>query len=366
VNELGILSVTEAIEVVNKTFALTLPRLEVEGEVSGFSVNQGKFVFFSLVDGESSIKCFMMLFNMNIQIEDGMNIRVEAQPSLHKRNGFSLNVQQMTASGEGSLKRAFELTKKKLESEGLFAAEKKRPLPEFPVSLGLITSSGAAAYTDITKILSQRWPLLEVTLADTVVQGDKAPASIIESLKQLNSTDVELIIIARGGGSLEDLAAFNDEQVARALAASRKPTVVGVGHERDISLVGLVADVRATTPTNAAQLATPDANVIRDRLRALPKQLINFQKSNIQSLQDGLKYLIGGLSGERRQLSERLDSLKRSLIAHSPSLVLAKGYAIVSSIEGDIVRGPKDVSGGDIIKAKFRKGYIISEVKDGR
>jgi len=265
-----VITVSEFLEIINETLAVAYPEVTIEGEVSGFKVSQGKFVFFDLKDESSVLNCFMMAFALKLPIEDGMKIRVTGAPKVFPRSSkFSVTVKAVELAGEGELRRAMELLKAKLETEGLFDPARKRPLPAFPERIGLITSGTSAAYADFIKILGARWNGVEVLLADVSVQGAQAPDQVTGAIEYFNrlAEPVDILVIIRGGGSLEDLIAFSTEPVARAVATSRTPTVVGVGHEIDFSLADYAADVRAATPTDAARLIVPDRKEITARIK---------------------------------------------------------------------------------------------------
>jgi exodeoxyribonuclease VII large subunit len=270
-----IISVTEFVSIINETLAFAYPQVTIEGEVSSFKVNQGKFVFFDLKDEANVLSCFMMVHQLKMPIEDGMKVRVTGTPKVTKFSKFSLTVRAVELAGEGELRRAMELLKKKLEGEGLFDQARKRPIPKFPVRLGLITSGASAAYADFIKILNARWSGVEVLLADVSVQGAAAPDQIVGALEYFNTLrdPVDVLVLIRGGGSLEDLAAFSTEPVARAVAASRTPIIVGVGHEVDFSLADYAADLRAATPTDAARLVVPDRHETEARVEHLARAL---------------------------------------------------------------------------------------------
>ena len=219
---------------------------------------------FTLKDKESNVRCFMTVWDLKAEIEDGMMVKVSGRPTLTQKWGFSFNLKSVQPAGEGALRRAFVLLQKKLTAEGVFSIERKRSLPRFPQHIALITSREAAAYSDFIKVLNARVGGLKISFIHTQVQGEKAPQQIIEALEAANTglTDLDVIVLARGGGSLEDLQAFNDEMVVRAVAASRTPTIVGVGHERDVTLAELAADVRASTPSNAAELLVQSREIM--------------------------------------------------------------------------------------------------------
>lgn len=336
------LGVSDFIALTNQTLEYAYPSIEVEGEVASFKVNQGKFVFFDLKDDSGSVGCFMTLWQLRAQIEDGMKVIVVASPKLTPWGKFSLTVRSVRPSGEGSLKKSFDLLRQKLEKEGLFAEDRKRPLPLLPHRVGVISSTQAAGYTDFIKILNDRWGGLEVSVAHVQVQGVDAPDQMIRALRYFNSQEdlPEVIVIVRGGGSADDLSAFNDERLVREIAVSRVPTLVGVGHEVDVSLADMVADVRAATPSNAAHLLVPDrsevSRTVRSQVRSvLPKleHSVDLRRTEVRRvLQQGLRNF------ERRhsQQQERVEALRRVLQELDPRRVLERGYAIV---RGDVAMG---------------------------
>ena len=251
------LSVSDFVALVNQTLEFAYPSVMVIGEVAEFRVSQGKWVTFKLKDAESVIDCFMVAYQLRAPIENGMKVRIVASPKLNGKWGkFSLTVRQVAPIGEGAIKKSFELLKAKLAAEGLFSPERKRALPRIPHRVAVITSTESAAYADFCKIINERWGGLTVLVAHTQVQGAPAADQIIQAIRFFNSYEElpEVLVIIRGGGSAEDLMTFNDEQLAREIARSRIPTLVGVGHEVDHTLADMVADVRAATPTNAAEI----------------------------------------------------------------------------------------------------------------
>lgn len=354
------LTVSDFIALTNQTLEYAYPLVEIEGEVASFKVNQGKFVFFDIKDASASVGCFMMLFSLRVPIEDGMKVIVTATPKLTPWGKFSLTVKAIRPSGEGSLKKSFELLKAKLDKEGLFAPERKRSIPAVPSHIAVISSTQAAGYADFIKILNDRWGGVTVDVAHVQVQGDAAPDQIIRALKYFNSREIlpEVIVIVRGGGSADDLSAFNDELLVREIAASRVPTVVGVGHEIDESLSDLVADVRAATPSNAAQLVVPDRQEIiratRSRVESLlPRmdRIIGDQRRDIHAMIDD------AMNSIEHQVQHRIDSLGRTrqLLAElDPNRVLERGYALL--------RGEAKV--GNILSIETKRNIIEAEVRN--
>ena len=264
---------TEFIGVVNQTLEYAYAPVMITGEVASFKVNQNKWVFFDLKDEESSVSCFMTLWSLRVPLEDGMKVMVRAVPKLTKWGKFSLTVDAIQPVGEGSLKKAYEMLKKKLTAEGLFDKSKKRELPADLTKLGVISSTQAAGYADFVKILNTRWGGIKIEVAHTQVQGLDAPDQIIRALNYFNERgEVQVIAILRGGGSADDLSCFNDEALVRAIAASRIPVITGIGHEVDESLCDLVADVRASTPSNAAEMLTRDRVVESTKVHKMMRQ----------------------------------------------------------------------------------------------
>jgi exodeoxyribonuclease VII large subunit len=376
-----IISVSEFINILNETLVFAYPEVVIEGEVSSFKVNQGKWVFFDLKDEQGTLPCFMPLFSLKLPIEDGMKIRVTASPKLTNWGKFSLTVRSIQLAGEGELKRAMALLKSKLEKEGLFDPSRKRPLPRFPEKIGLITSGTSAAYADFIKVLDTRWSGLSILLADIQVQGVSAPDQILNALEYFNSgrQQVDVVVLIRGGGSLEDLQAFSTEPVARAVAASRTPIIVGVGHETDISLADYAADVRAATPTDAARLVVPDKNELYRHLVTVQlrlKQSIARQTRQVeQDLVRNLSTIERSLRKPRQQLEVQtthiIDTFARHLErhkahvmqterlirGHSPSALLNRGYAIVRK-DGAILKSPAGLSGHDELMIQLAKGEL--------
>lgn len=354
------ISVSDAIALINQTLDYAFPTLVIEGEVSSFKVNQGKFVFFDIKDDSGTLGCFMMVFQLRMPLEDGMKVRVVASPKITAWGKFSLTVRDVAPVGEGSLKRAFDLLKAKLDKEGLFSPERKRALPVMPERIAVISSTQAAGYADFVRILNERWGGVHVDVAHVQVQGSVAADQIVRALKYFNEleTPPEVVVIIRGGGSADDLSSFNDEYLVRAIAGSRVPTLVGVGHETDESLADMVADVRAATPSHAAQIVVPDK-----------ADLIRSAKQDVLRIANATESIIGDLSGRVRRhiddamslaesrLSDTLSNLseqKAILSAYNPGAVLERGYALV--------RGKIKV--GEILNVEMAKMYVKAEVKD--
>jgi exodeoxyribonuclease VII large subunit len=336
------LSVSDFIAVTNQTLEYAYPLIEVEGEVASFKINQGKFVFFDLKDAGASVGCFMMVFQLRVPIEDGMKVVVTASPKLTQWGKFSLTVKGVRPSGEGSLKKSFELLRAKLDTEGLFAPERKRSLPTIPRHIAVISSPQAAGYADFIKILNDRWGGMQVDVAAVTVQGADAPDQIIRALNYFNTQEElpEIIVIIRGGGSADDLSAFNDEQLVRAIAASRVPTITGIGHEVDTSLSDLAADVRAATPSNAAQIIVPDRRdmirSVRLRVQSVVPQLSRTLEQLRAELADQLNSAVETMMRQLEERRQSLSQIKRLLIQLDPARVLERGYAL---LRGELKQG---------------------------
>ena len=352
-------SVSDFIALTNQTLEYAYPSVEVEGEVSGFKINQDKYVFFDLKDNGGSIGCFMTVWQLRQPIEDGMKIIVTATPKLTQWGKFSLTVRALRPSGEGSLKKSFELLKAKLDKEGLFAPERKRLLPAVPKHIAIISSTGAAGYADFIKILDDRWGGLKVDVAHVQVQGADAPDQIIRALKYFNEQESvpEVVVIIRGGGSADDLSAFNDELLVREIASSRIPTLVGVGHEVDVSLADLVADVRAATPSNAAQIVVPDRQEIirslRQRVQSMLPRTLQAIESHRQQVEGLLAGALESIERHYDRTDEQFTRLKQVLTQLDPNVVLRRGYALL--------RGEQKV--GSRIEIETHKAIIEAKVE---
>ena len=334
-HDLPQMSVSDFVAVTNQTLEYAYPGVVIEGEVESFKINQGKFVFFNLKDSGASVGCFMMLFSLRVPVEDGMKVVVRARPKLTQWGKFSLSIDSIRPSGEGSIKKSFELLRQKLEKEGLFAADRKRMLPQLPARIGVISSTQAAGYADFIEIINQRWGGLDVLVRHTAVQGSEAADQIIHAIEYFNqlADPVEVLVIIRGGGSADDLAVFNDERLVRAISASRTPTLVGVGHEVDVTLADMVADVRAATPSNAAQIVVPDRREVIMRVEVLRRQLREHAR---RALDERLRYVTqcwqqAGVLLQNRvaQYEQRVQVLEKLLHHYNPVSVLRQGYAII-------------------------------------
>ena len=366
----------------------------VRGELSNYKTYPSGHHYFSMKDPEGTIRCVMFrreAASLRFRPENGMKVIAFGRVTVFPRDGqYQLYCSALSPDGVGDLHVAFEQLKEKLCKEGLFDPAHKRPIPRFPRRIALITSSAGAAVRDMLRILGARWPMAEVCVLPVRVQGAEAPAEICAALAWANRHDVaDLIITGRGGGSMEDLWAFNDEDVARSIHASRIPVISAVGHEPDVTIADYVVDLRAATPSNAAELAVPDQNEIaawlgqmerrmaqalsrraegaRGRLercvssRALqnPMQYVDERRVLLDYQRDRLGRGLGAsLAGER----ERFARLAASLDAMSPLKVLGRGYAIPQKADGGVVRSKKDVAPGETLKLRVSDGAIDCKV----
>ena len=367
VGEVPIFSVAQAVAIFNQILDAAVPLVEVVGEVANFKVNQGKWVFFDLKDQECLLSCFMPAYQLRVAVEDGMRVQVLARPNVTKWGKFSLTVQSIHPVGKGSIKKSFELLRQKLAGEGLFDDEHKRTLPYLPQHIGVISSVDAAGYRDFIKIITARLGGLRIDVISTLVQGVEAPDQLIVAIRQFNqlADPPEVLAIIRGGGSRDDLVAFDDERLVRTIAASRIPTIVGVGHEIDTTLADLVADRRASTPSNAAEVLVPDRQELMTQLegqlsymtQAVTHQLAT-QRTALASAAEHLGELI------RYQLQaeqSRLGSLKQALQAYDPQAVLRRGYAMLWDSGHHLA---KQFKTGDKLLIETTDKLIKTEVRD--
>ncbi len=371
----------------------------VEGEVSNFTRAASGHCYFTLKDERAALSCVMWRSQAALLLalpRNGEAVLAHGTVSVYEARGiYQLHVDILQPAGLGRLYLEFEALKQRLAEEGLFDDERKRPLPALPRRIGVVTSPRAAALRDILRTLSGRYPLADVLLAPTLVQGAEAPPQVVAALAALNRWSaerepVDAIIVARGGGSLEDLWAFNDERVARAIAASAIPVVSGVGHETDFTIADFVADVRASTPTGAAAAAVPDGRELAVLVQGRAARLAELMAAEVVSSRQTLAVqeralarnsplqLLAGYRQRVDELSraavlawthqltlrrERLAGLRGRLEAVSPLEVLGRGYAIVRHGEtGEVVRGVAQVARGDPIAVRVQDGEFEAEV----
>jgi exodeoxyribonuclease VII large subunit len=392
VTEGHVLSVSQYLQIVNTVLREHVPSQEivVEGELTGYQLKDGKWHIFSLKDEHepnTKVACFGTIYKVTGTFEDGMRVRVFGFPCVKNWSNFQIDVQQMEPVGEGALKKAYEALKKKLTAEGLFDAGRKRALPRFPARIGLVTSRDAAAYGDFLRILNNRWGGVEVDFVHVHVQGKEAVEEILSAFAHFNSLGEEqrpdVLVLTRGGGSLEDLHAFNDERVARAVFGSRIPVVCGVGHERDESLAEYAADVRASTPSNAAERIVPDRRDVRfeidmslqqmetrladvlgrrrmvvERATRVIGSLVERHRERAQSIN---ARFVRSVDAWLPRLSDRLTAQEKVLRQLDPGRVLGRGYAIVH-LGGHVVKDPSQLVAGAEVGVQLAGGTFDAEV----
>ncbi|MDB5170491.1 MAG: Exodeoxyribonuclease 7 large subunit [Candidatus Saccharibacteria bacterium] len=363
------LSVSDFVGLLNQTLDYAYNGVVIVGELANLRVSKNRWVYFDLKDEDSTVKFFGTVYQLPGPLEDGMILKVRGQPRLHNLYGFSVNVLSMQPAGEGTIKRAAELLQVKLTTEGLFDDERKRPLPYPPARIGLIASKQSAAYADFIKILDARWGGVAIEHIDVQVQGEPAVAQIVAAFDQFNAQaePPDVLVLIRGGGSAEDLAAFSTEQVTRAVAGSRVPTLVAIGHEIDLSLAELAADRRASTPSNAAEFLVPDRQQALLNLQARLAQLQQISQQRFETarriLREQALILEQQISGKLRRDQLLAASHRQLLLALSPEATLRRGYAIVRR-DGKSLRATADLSASDIVEVQLANGKFKASVTE--
>lgn len=372
-----------------------LQDLHVRGEISNFTRARSGHLYFTLKDEQSQIRCVMWRSaadKLVFRPQEGDAIIARGRVSVYETGGtYQLYVEKIEPVGRGGLAVAFEELKAKLLKEGLFDEDHKKPLPFPPKLIGIVTSADAAALRDILNVLNRRWPLASVLISPSLVQGSEAPAQIIRAIGFLDGRDdIDVIIVARGGGSIEDLWAFNDEGVARAIFQAEHPIVVGVGHETDFTIADFVADVRAPTPSAAAEIVVPNMPDYALMIRSVSSELLvimqnslRLESSKLAAIIRSLHHLSPAASYDRwrqqldwltgrldraevtniEQLKAKLGGLGGRLAAVAPDATLARGYAIVRREDEKIVHRTADVESGDQISIRVQDGEFGAKVE---
>ena len=368
----------------------------VRGELSNYKVYPSGHHYFTLKDAESTLSCVMFkgsASKLRFRPESGMSVLVSGRVQVYQRDGkYQLYASQIIPEGTGDLQVAFEQLKAKLGEEGLFDPDHKKPLPEVPERIAVVTSSAGAAVHDIIRILRRRWPMSKVLLLPVRVQGVEAPPEIVGAIRYCNAHDIaDVMIVGRGGGSIEDLWAFNDERVARAIYASDIPVISAVGHEPDVTISDYVADARASTPSNAAEIAVPDQTEEREallsaqiRLSQTMQRALDRRRTQLEDLSnrrvlttptayiDNKRLELDHARTEFTAACERYVTARRSrfvehaakLDALSPLKVLARGYSFVKDSGDKPVKSVADVSVGDAIRVQLTGGELACRVED--
>lgn len=374
-----------------------LRNIAIRGELSNYKVYPSGHHYFTIKDGTGAMKCVMFksaAMRLRFRPENGMQVIAMGSVTVYVRDGiYQLYCTGMVMDGIGDLYAAFEQLKCKLAAQGLFDQAHKKPLPRLPGTIGIVTSSAGAAVHDMLRILRKRYPLIQVKLLPVRVQGVEAPAEIAGAIAYANHHKLaDLLIVGRGGGSIEDLWAFNDEMVARAIYDSEIPVISAVGHEPDVTISDFVADLRAATPSNAAELAVPDQDALRqilddmqnamaiamqtkinragERLRNLSgRPVLKSPLASFESRRKALELmknrLVSAQTGTVARNRQRFVAQVSKLDAMSPLKVLTRGYAMVSKEDGAIVRSVSDVQTGDPISVRVSDGTIVASVIGG-
>jgi len=395
-NATNSLTVSALTREIKRLFRERFEPLWVEGELSGYKPHSSGHHYFTLKDSTAQLGCAMWkMYSKGLRFtpRDGMKVQAFGQLEVYEPQGkYQLIVYELRLSGEGELQRAFEELKRKLEQEGLFDSARKRPLPPFPKRVGLVTSPTGAALRDMQTVAARRWPLTELVLKPARVQGKGAAEEIAQAVNELSAKgDVDIVVVGRGGGSLEDLWCFNEEIVARAIFASRIPVVSAVGHEIDFTIADFVADLRAPTPSAAMEIILPDGteirrqlqqyerrlsrmtvdrvSLLRHQLHALtshwalrqPLQWAHSAQQRVDDLQDRLTESALAVHGEATANFEHLQEL---LSAVSPQRILNRGYAVVRDSAGIALRSPEQSKPGELIHIDLARGQLKARVQN--
>lgn len=355
-----------------------LSNISVTGEISNLKFHSSGHVYFSMIDQSSKVNCFLpasCFRNLAYTLGDGLNVTVRGYINVYKKGGaYTLFIRELEVAGEGDLSTAFELLKKKLQEEGLFDPSFKKKIPAFPKKIGILTSKTGAAVRDMVKIIQSRTKAVDVIIFPVPVQGTGAAAQMADMLDHVNENfyDIDTLIIGRGGGSAEDLWPFNEEVLARAIFRSRIPVISAVGHEIDFSISDFVADLRAETPTAAAEKAVPDDSQIimsldtyRSQLNSALKNKVMYHRMSLKScIQDMRSVLIRRIDRSEHEIKQNLITLEEN----NPSNILSKGYTFMEGPDGKVVASASDMEEGGRYRIYFRDGTVevtVSEIKEG-
>ncbi len=357
------LTVSDFVAVFNQSLDMLYPEVVIRGELANYRISKGMWVYYDLKDDEASVKFFGTVRSLPGPLEEGMMLEVRGRPYLHPKFGFSVQFDAVQAVGEGAINKAQLLLAKKLKSEGLFDESRKRSLPYPPQKVAVISSSESAGYGDFIKVTTIRWPMLEIQLFDVQVQGVDAPAQIVSAFEKVNqSNDIDVVVLIRGGGSKDDLLAFDHENVVRAVAGSRVPTLVAIGHERDNSLSEMVADVRASTPSNASELLVPSRKDEQEWLNSVRRQLEQALTKFVDTMKQEIKMY--GVELERSflstlELSEyHLQQSAKLLGAYSPYAPLKRGFALIRDTSGAIITSSAVATEAKVLELEFHDGKV--------
>ena len=393
-NEAKVFSVKEINRLVRELLEQSFPSFWISGEISNFINASSGHWYFSLKDDEAQVRCTMFK-NKNMAADwvpkNGEKIEAKCFIGLYEARGeYQLNIELIRHAGAGLLSEAFNQLKEKLLKEGLFEPSRKKPIPQFPKSIGVITSPTGAAIEDILITLKRRSPHIPIFIYPSLVQGKEAPSAIVKAVETANTRmECDVLILARGGGSIEDLWAFNEEIVARAIVASKIPTITGVGHETDTTIADFVSDLRAPTPSGAAELVTSHTVELIKTIQAYKNQLNKMMASVIRELMQKIDYLEKRLISPRQQIQRQkeqihqyiqrinqsmknamiqyrlnIDKLKLNLDHLSPHAVLSRGYSIITNVDGQIVNNVNQLKLDDKIHIQLNHGQADANISD--
>lgn len=361
-----VFSVSDFVGVFNQSISLAYPEVAIVGELSNFRISKNTWVYFDLKDESATVKFFGSVRSLPGPLEDGMMLEVNGRPYLHPQFGFSVQLNFLSVTGEGSINKAQQLLMKKLEKEGLFDIERKRELPYAPEVVAIVSSKESAGYGDFIKVTKKRWPSLKTKLFDVKVQGFEAVQQISSAINKANQGNFEVLVVIRGGGSRDDLSAFDHEQVVRAVASSRIPTIIAIGHERDIILAEMVADKRASTPSNAGEILVPDVNEEKKLIKHYRQQISGIIRSFTDDIKkdiESYQQLFYGQLEQKYLDSRNYYTQSKALInAYDPKLPMKKGYAI-ARLGNDLIKTAKDAKQAKNFNLEFIDAKI--NVKTG-
>ena len=366
-----------------------LQRISVKGEVSNCKYHTSGHIYFTIKDAAGTLNAVMFAGSrkgLKFQMKEGDQVVVTGSVEVYERDGkYQIYAREIELDGAGNLYQKFEALKQELEEMGMFAAEYKQPIPPYAMKIGVVTAPTGAAVQDIRNISARRNPFVQLILYPALVQGDGAVESIVNGIHALDALGVDVMIVGRGGGSIEDLWAFNDERVARAIYASDIPVISAVGHEPDVTIADFVADARASTPSNAAEIAVPDQREIYRRLDALQTRMVQSEQKRVKALREQFektsrsralqdpmafiddkrmlldytqKNLAALAQHQMAQRTQQFTALAAKLDALSPLKVLGRGYAVARNEQGQILRAAQEATAGEKIEVLLGQGSL--------
>ena len=363
-------SVTQLNEYISRVLTTDplLGNIRVTGEITNLKYHSTGHVYFSIKDETSKVNCFFpasYVKTSKVKLEDGMKIIINGYINVYKKGGtYTLFIRSVEDCGAGELASAFEILKQKLDAEGLFAPEKKKPIPKFPKKIGIVTSETGAALQDILKIIKGRTNLVDIVIFPVLVQGAGAAADIAGMLDVIseNFDDIDTLIVGRGGGAAEDLQAFNEEIVARAIYRCKIPVISAVGHEIDFTIADFVADRRAETPTAAAEMAVPDMAELRNRVEIFKNNLVSEMNGKIKldelTASNYLMSMQNALRNIMASAEHRLEKYSLILEENNPTNILGKGYSLMQDMDGGVISSVSAVKAGGEYMVRLKDGTV--------